>query len=120
MGEKEAREFREWAEKVASESSRAAARELYAALLSIASLSDGDEVSGSFDEPGAAQVAREVLSKQWIGPCVHGRDPWDRCDEACELVPDEVAWAWAQRASNPTWRAKDEERQKRLMGARHG
>lgn len=90
------------------------------ALFSIAALSDGDEVTSGFDEPYSARIAREALTKHWIGPCVHGRDPWDRCDEACELVPDEVAWAWAQRASNPKWRAQDEERQRRLMEARHG
>jgi hypothetical protein len=63
------------------------------ALVSIACLGDGPVVHGGFDEPGSARLAREALAAEWIGPCVHGRDPWTRCEEGCE---DEVeAWAAA-------------------------
>lgn len=71
------------------------------ALMSIASLSDGPVVCGGFDEPGSAEVARKALAAGWIGPCVHGRDPWDRCD-VCGELDEEVAWAMAaikERAS---------------------
>ena len=64
------------------------------ALMAIASLSDGPRVHGGFDEPGSAEVARKALAARWIGPCVHARDPWDRCDECGEL-DEEVAWAMA-------------------------
>lgn len=66
-----------------------------AALLSIAALNDGPVVHGGFDDPDTAAQAREVLSKHWIGPCVHGRDPWDRCDK-CSSAGQVVAWAMAQ------------------------
>lgn len=65
-----------------------------AALVRIASLSGGPVVHGGFDEPGAAQVAREALAAEWLGPCVHGRDPWTRCDR-CDAAGPAVAWAMA-------------------------
>jgi len=34
------------------------------ALISIACFGDGDEVSGHFDEPGAAREARKALGKK--------------------------------------------------------
>ncbi|HMI93940.1 MAG TPA: hypothetical protein VK509_21345 [Polyangiales bacterium] len=27
---------------------------------------------------------RDGLDNEFIGPCVHGRDPWTRCDEGCD------------------------------------
>lgn len=27
---------------------------------------------------------REEMRNEFIGPCVHGRDPWTRCDEGCD------------------------------------
>jgi len=65
-----------------------------AALVRIASLSDGPVVHGGFDEPSAAQAAREALAAEWPGPCVHGRDPWQRCDR-CDAAGPAVAWAMA-------------------------
>ena len=67
------------------------------ALMDIACLSEGDDVDGSFDEPGSAQAAREALSAEWIGPCVHGSDPWDRCD-TCVDLGETTAWAAAMNA----------------------
>lgn len=64
------------------------------ALMRIASLSEGIVVNGSFDEPHSANTAREALAAEWIGPCVHGRDPWDRCDEP-ECMDEVEAWAAA-------------------------
>lgn len=68
-----------------------------AALLSIAALSEGPVVHGGFDEPGSARVARDALATEWIGPCVHGRDPWERCDK-CARAGQSVAWAMAEIA----------------------
>lgn len=68
-----------------------------AALMRIAALTEGPVVHGGFDEPGAATMAREALAAEWIGPCVHERDPWDRCSKCCRagLV---VAWVMAEIA----------------------
>lgn len=35
----------------------------------------------------------------WIGPCVHGRDPWARCD-VCGNIAAEDAKLWAE---HPGW-----------------
>lgn len=69
---------------------------LTAALVRIASLDDGPVVHGGFDEPSSAQASREALAAEWLGPCVHGRDPWQRCDR-CSSAGAAVAWAMAAR-----------------------
>jgi hypothetical protein len=76
---------------------RRMATDYHTALDSIAAWREADAVSGAFDEPCAALVARRALASWWVGPCLHGRDPWDRCDECGELAP-EVAMSRAVRA----------------------
>ena len=39
----------------------------------------------------------EALASGWIGPCAHGRDPFDRCDH-CKSLTDVEAWALAQES----------------------
>ncbi len=93
-------DFARWRELNAAECNERQLERFRAALLSIACLAEGDTVDGGYDEPGSAQVAREALSAEWIGPCVHGRDPWDRCD-TCVDAGQEVAWAQAEIARTP-------------------
>ncbi len=33
---------------------------------------------------------RPIFSGAWIGPCIHGRDPYDRCDACGELTPQQA------------------------------
>ena len=51
------------AEERRKEQQRAAAPEMYEALLKIAAFDQGAEVTGSFDEPAAAKIARAALVK---------------------------------------------------------
>lgn len=46
------------------------------------------------------EVERLSARNGWgfIGPCVHGRDPYDRCDECSLLEPHEVAVAVEREA----------------------
>ena len=63
-------------------------------LLRIACMDKGPKVDDSFDEPDAARAARVLLARDFIGPCMHGRDPWGRCDEP-ECADEVSAWAHA-------------------------
>lgn len=56
-----------------------------------------------FDNPASAlmhSLAKEAIAEGWHGPCVHGRDPYDRCDECGELTRAE-AWGRAQAKVQP-------------------
>lgn len=90
-------DFKAWADANRVEGVERRNRTMLEALMRIASLGEGPSVDGSFDEPHAAQVARDALAADWIGPCAHGRDPWDRCDD-CENYDQTEAWARARIA----------------------
>lgn len=97
QGEANARAWREWVAGVQKETAARRIRVYAEALERIACLSEGERVHGGFDEPASARIAREALASQWYGPCAHGRDPFDRCDD-CGEVADAVAWALAKIA----------------------
>jgi hypothetical protein len=89
--------FMRWIEQNRNANTARQRDEMHVELMRIAALDEGDVVDGSFEEPASARIARAVLAKEWIGPCLHGRDPWDRCDDCGEMHTD-VAWAKALRA----------------------
>ena len=89
-----AEEFAEWTKANHIAWLEEAVSRYEAALVRIASLSDGPVVHDGFDEPNSARAAREALAAEWLGPCVHGRDPWTRC-ERCVAAGPAVAWAMA-------------------------
>jgi hypothetical protein len=56
-------------------------------------------VGVGFDNPASAlmsSVAKDALAFECSGPCEHGRDPWDRCDECADLGQTE-AWVRATK-----------------------
>lgn len=86
--------FRKWIGTYRQARLEAQCRVLQEALTKIASWREGEEVTVGFDEPVSAQAARAALAQFFTGPCPHGRDPYDRCDEPeCESAPIEVVMA---------------------------
>lgn len=87
-------DFKAWADANRVEGIENQNRVMREALLRIACMDMGEHVTDTFDEPNSAQVAREALAHGFVGPCMHGRDPWDRCDEV-ECMDEESAWTHA-------------------------
>jgi len=92
-------DFSRWRELNVAECNERQLERYRAALMRIACLKEGAKVTSSFDSPATAQIAREALAAEWIGPCIHGRDPWDRCDTCCD-DGEVVAWARAKRGEH--------------------
>lgn len=88
-----AKDFEAWVERNRLSDLRRQRDEFHRVLTKLAQWENGDIVNGRFDEPHSAAEARKALAQFFIGPCPHGRDPWDRCDEECETVPVEVVMA---------------------------
>lgn len=84
-------DFDRWRELNVAECNLRQSKRFREALTSIACLDEGADVNGS------AQQARDALSAEWVGPCIHGRDPWDRCD-TCSDDGETLAWVKAQIA----------------------
>ena len=87
-------EFKNWVERNRIARLEEDNARMKAALMKLACLDEGPVVHGGFDAPGDATLARETLAHDWIGPCVHGRDPWERCG-TCTRAGALVAWAMA-------------------------
>lgn len=64
------------------------------ALTELACWDEGEVVTDRFDQPDAALRARKALAEFFVGPCPHGRDPYDRCDEHdCQSDPPHLVMA---------------------------